>query len=142
VWSFEHSVQCPVRREFAWKFWTKVANWPVVDPAVETVTLDGDFAAGTTITTKPRDMEVVKGRLVEVQEGSRAVVEVVMPDAYAKFFWTFADSETGTRITQRVSIEGARGDEYQSFGEELEKGIPQGMQRLADAITEAAKSEG
>jgi len=29
VWAFEQSVDCRVSRDFAWRFWTKVSNWPV-----------------------------------------------------------------------------------------------------------------
>ena len=27
AWAFEHSVECPVTTEFAWRFWTDVNNW-------------------------------------------------------------------------------------------------------------------
>jgi hypothetical protein len=138
MWSFEHSIDCPVAREFAWEFWTNVANWPVVDPAVEAVTLDGEFVSGTLGTTKPRDMEPVNWRLADVEYGTSTIVEINVPGASAKFSWVFEDAENGTRITQRASIEGERADEYAAFGEELEKQMPPGMQRLADAIAVAA----
>jgi hypothetical protein len=44
---FEHSVECQVRRDFAWKFWTNVDNWAVVDPAVEWAKLEGLFISLT-----------------------------------------------------------------------------------------------
>ena len=46
VWSYEHSVECPVRAEFAWRFWTDVRNW-AMDADVESVKLDGPFASGS-----------------------------------------------------------------------------------------------
>jgi hypothetical protein len=142
MWTFEHSVACAADRGFAWKFWTNVENWPVVDPAVEAVSLDGAFAAGAIGTTKPLNMEPVNWKLVEVQDGESAVVEIAVPGASAKFHWTFADAEAGsTCITQRATIEGENADDYQEFGKGLEMGIPPGMQRLADAIAQAAKQE-
>jgi hypothetical protein len=142
MWTFEHTVECPVDKKIAWQFWTNVDNWAVVDPAVEAVTLHGAFAAGTTGTTKPRDMESVNWLLAEVQAGERAVIEIVAPGVSARFHMTFADTESGgTRITQRVSIERERADEYTAFGEELEMGIPHGMQRLAEAIEQAANEK-
>ena len=142
MWSFEHSVECAVDRTFAWQFWTNVKNWTVVDPAVEAVTLDGGFVAGTTGTTKPVNMEPVNWQLAEVQDGESALVEIPAPGATAKFQWTFADAGSGgTRITQQASIEGERADDYAEFGRGLEMGIPPGMQRLADAIEQAAKQE-
>jgi hypothetical protein len=40
VWAFEQSVDCRVSRDFAWRFWTKVSNWPVekVQDYIATVT--------------------------------------------------------------------------------------------------------
>jgi len=51
---FEHSIECQVGRDFAWKFWTNVDNWAAVDPAVEWAKLEGPFIAGTKGRTKPR----------------------------------------------------------------------------------------
>jgi hypothetical protein len=142
MWAFEHSVICAADREFAWKFWTNVENWPVVDPAVEAVTLDGAFAAGAIGTTKPVNMEPVNWKLAEVQDGESAIVEITVPGAFAKFHWTFANAESvSTRITQRATIEGENANDYLEFGKGLEMGIPPGMQRLADAIAEAAKQQ-
>src|ERR1051325_8517387 len=72
MWSFEHTVQTPVNREFAWQFWTDVANWAVVDASVESVQLNGPFAAGTSGTTKPRGLDLVEWYIREVQDGHRA----------------------------------------------------------------------
>jgi hypothetical protein len=142
MWTFEHSVECAAERKFAWQFWTNVDNWPVVDPSVEGVSLSGEFVAGTIGTTKPRDMESVNWKLVEVQDGEQAVIEVAVPGAGMRFHMTFADTESGgTRITQQVRIEGERADDYIAFGEELEKGIPLGMQRLREAIEQAANEK-
>jgi len=37
-WTFEHTIECSVSSDFAWKFWTKVENW-VVDADLESVEL-------------------------------------------------------------------------------------------------------
>jgi hypothetical protein len=142
MWSFEHSVECKADKTFAWQFWTNVANWPVVDPAVEAVTLDGAFVTGSQGTTRPVNMEPVNWRLAEVEDGESAVVEIAAPGAIAKFHWIFADAGGGTiRITQQASIEGEGADDYAEFGRGLEIGIPPGMQCLADAIAQAAKQQ-
>ena len=46
AWAFEHSIECPVTVEFAWRFRTDVSNW-VLDADVESVELDGPFQAGS-----------------------------------------------------------------------------------------------
>lgn len=143
MWKCEHSVECKVSRAFAWQFWTNVDNWAVVDPGVDSVKLDGAFAAGSQGTTKSGDQPPIIWQITEVEDGARALIEVAVPGAVAKFLWTFADADGGgTHMTQQASIEGEQADHYaQTFGKEIETGLPPGMRRLADAI-EAAGSNG
>ncbi len=84
MWKFEHSVECKVTRDFAWQIWTNVGNWPAVDPSVEAVKLDGPFAAGTKGTTKSRSLDSVNWQITEVQDRSRACIEIPAPGAILK----------------------------------------------------------
>lgn len=140
MWKFQHSVECPVSRDLAWQFWTNVENWPTVDGSVESVRLNGPFAAGSTGVTKSRDIDPVEWRLVEVNDGSSAVIEILVSGASLSFFWEFRDSASGhTEISQAVTIEGDRAAEYaREFGPAFERGIPQGMKKLGEAITRLA----
>jgi hypothetical protein len=141
MWKFEHSLECQVSRDFAWGFWTDVSNWVLVDPAIESVKLDGAFATGTKGTTKPRDLPPTEWELTEVEDRRRAVIEVVAPGAILKFIWMFEDiASGGTRITQQVTLDGERAEEYVGGVKELEQGTPAGMQRLADALVNSSKS--
>jgi uncharacterized protein YndB with AHSA1/START domain len=71
---------------------------------------------------------------------SSAVFIIPVPGAALQFAWRFEDSETGgTRMTQRATLEGDRAQDYiLTVARELEYGIPQGMQKLAQAIEQAA----
>jgi hypothetical protein len=136
MWKFEHSVDCAVPRDVAWRFWTDVSNWAAIDPAVESVELDGPFAAGTAGRTKPRDMDFIAWRLADVVDGRSALVEIPAPGAVLRCVWTFEDLPAGgTRMTQRASIEGERADEYAPFGKAMEIGIPAVMERMAEAMS-------
>ena len=90
--------------------------------------------------TKPRGGDLVEWRLVEIEDRTRAVIEIPVPGAVVKFLWRSEDSPArGTRITQQVWVEGERADDYVGqVAPEMEKGIPQGMQKLAKAIARAA----
>src|SRR4051812_30292729 len=114
TYTFTHSVECPVGREVAWGFWAEVENWAAVDPAVESVRLDGPFAAGTRGETRMSGGgPPVEWRFAEVSEERGAVVEVSLPGASVKFALTFEElGEGSTRITQRVTLEGERADDY------------------------------
>ncbi|MGH9834184.1 MAG: hypothetical protein ACREBD_29945 [Blastocatellia bacterium] len=141
VREFEHSVECQVSRDFAWRFWTNVANW-TFDTSVESVTLDGPFAAGAKGVTKPRGQEPVEWRLTEVQDRSGAVIEVALPGVTVRFRWRFEDAaDGGVRMTQRATLEGERAADYAEAMSQLEWGIPQGMQKMAEVITQAANEQ-
>src|SRR5262249_57494185 len=83
VREFEHSIECPVSRDFAWRFWTDVANW-THDVSVESVTLDGPFAAGARGVTYPRGGSPVEWRMVEAQDRCAALIESALPGATAQ----------------------------------------------------------
>jgi hypothetical protein len=66
-------------------------------------------------------------------------MEIAMPGATGRFRWTFDKAGTGTRIVQRVSIEGPHAQDFvHAMAPNLENGIPLGMERLCRKITEAA----
>jgi hypothetical protein len=52
--------------------------------------------------------------------------------------WRFEESEGGTRITQRVTLEGERADDYAEGVKMLEQYTPEGMRRLAEAMAKAS----
>lgn len=136
MWNFEHSVECKADRHFAWQFWTNVSNWAVVDSSVESAAFLSD-AQGS---TKPRGGEPIHWQLEDVQHGCGAVVMIHVPAAALRCAWTFQDSGVRrTRITQRATIVGDRAADYVlTVAPELENGITQGMQKLAQAIEQVA----
>jgi hypothetical protein len=139
AWTFEHSIDCGVTREFAWSFWTNVHNW-VLDADVESVEIDGPFAAGARGFTNTKSSGRVEWRILEAQAG-RAVIEFPLSEAVGRFVWTFEDIGERTRITQRCTIAGAQADTYaKAVGPSLEAGIPAGMRKLCGTMENAARA--
>jgi hypothetical protein len=140
MWSFEFTVQCAASRDFAWQFWTDVRNWPVVDPSVESASIDGPFRSGARGTTRPRGADLVHWQLADVREGHSAVVIITVPGAALRFSWKFEDSDAGgVRLTQQASLEGDRAQDYMAaIVPQMEKGMPAGMRKIAAAIEHAA----
>lgn len=139
---FEHAVTCSVHRDFAWGFWSNVDNWAVVDPAVEWVRLEGPFARGTKGRTKPVGMDANEWMLAEVDEGERAVIQIEVPGAVVSFEWVFTDTtDGGTKIVQKVRLEGDQAENYAEGMKGLEQGIPAGMEKLVQGIERAADEQ-
>jgi hypothetical protein len=133
AWTFEHSIDCAVTLAFAWSFWTNVGNW-VLDADVESVEIDGPFAAGALGFTNSKSSGRVEWRIVAVEAG-RAVIEFPLPGAVGRFVWTFEDSGGSTRITQRCTLDGEQADTYaRAAGPSLEAGIPAGMRKLCETM--------
>ena len=138
AWTFEHSVDCGASVEFAWRFWTNVSNW-TLDADIESVEIDGPFAAGTRGFTSSKSSGRVEWRIVEAQIG-RAVIEFPLDNAAGRFVWIFEDIDGRTRITQRGTLEGEQADAYaKAIGPSLEEGISAGMLKLCRSIENAAR---
>jgi hypothetical protein len=139
AWAFEHSVDVHATRAEAWRFWSDVANWALVDPAVEWARLDGPFEAGTRGQTKPVGAPATEWTLTTVEPASRAVIEIEAPGAVVRFTWTLRDaSGGGATLTQHVELEGEDASKYLDAIADLAHNIPLGMSKLAAAIDHAA----
>lgn len=133
AWTFEHSVHAHVAPEEAWAFWTDVSNW-TFDTSLESVTLDGPFAAGTRGVTRPRGGDAIAWLIREAGSG-HACIEIQLPGASVEFYWTFAAADGGTQITQRVNLWGPGADLYIDVAAtQLANGIPEGMRKLSEAM--------
>ena len=75
AWATEYSVECPVPREFAWQFWTDVNNWRL-DSDIESIELNGPFAAGSVGATVTRSTSRVEWRAVSVRSKTGALLEI------------------------------------------------------------------
>jgi uncharacterized protein YndB with AHSA1/START domain len=143
MWQFEYSAECEAPRDFAWRFWTHVDNWKL-DSDVDSVRLDGPFAAGSRGATKVRNGDSVDWYIVEVRAGSHAVIELPVTGAVLRMAWTFEDSAGGgTRITQQMRLAGEQAGAYEeTIGRQMEEGMPQGMRKLAAEIVKASSWHG
>ena len=138
AWAFEYSVDCGVSVEHAWRFWTDVRNW-ALDADVESIEIDGPFAAGARGVTNSKSSGRIEWRIAEARVG-RAVIEFPLDGAVGRFVWTFEDLDGRTRITQRCTLEGEKADGYaRAIGPNLEQGIPAGMRKLCAAMEDAAQ---
>jgi hypothetical protein len=139
IWSFEHSVDCPVPAEFAWIFWTDVRNW-ALDADVASIELDGPFAVGTNGVTHSISAGRIKWRITEVQPG-RAVLEFPGPGVLATFEWTFEPRGNDTHIIQRAWLTGDHAPAHVlNIAQSLEAGMPAGMRKLCYAMETALRA--
>ena len=139
VWEFQHSARCNATRQFAWKYWTNVANWN--DPPAK-FELDGQFAAGSRLTTTLLD-QTWHSVIREVDPGREATIEMELPGAVLSFHWRFADLANGqTQITQRLVLKGPDAKSFVAQASIFERSVPQGMEKLLASIERARTAMG
>lgn len=112
-----------------------MTNW-ALDSDVESVSLDGPFAAGSSGMTISRSVGRIPWQIKSVRDGKTAVIEIPFPGAVIEFQWNFESCANGTLVTQTVTLEGPQAT---AFSDVLKASIPAGMAKLAQAMVEAAE---
>jgi len=134
AWQFQHSVDCNAPRQFAWDYWTNVANWN--DPRAS-FHLDGPFDVGSHLTTSlPGQMlhSVIRNAVA----GREAIIEMQLADAILSFHLKFENlTEDTSRITQLIVLSGPNAAAFVAQAGILEQSTPEGMKKLVAAIGRA-----
>ena len=141
AWSIEHSVETTAPLEFAWLFMTNVKNWD--DPPAE-FRLHGPFVNGTTGTTEMPGQPPRQWRLRDVAPQSTYTLEILLERAAILCKWTFSGTAEGhTRLTQRITLEGASASLYKDdVARAFEASLAPGMTRIGKSIDNAYAREG
>jgi uncharacterized protein YndB with AHSA1/START domain len=136
-WELKHSVIANAPRQTVWEFVSQIDNLARVEgDAVESMTLDGPFQAGTRGTTKMRGQEPTHWRLAEVEPPERATYQMELREAVVRFAWTYEELTDGrTRMSQHIVLEGPGAEAYVPAMEQyFAPNVGQGMERLAEAV--------
>jgi len=105
AWQFQQTVACNATRQFAWSYWTDIANWN--DPPAS-FQLDGPFDIGSRLMTSLLG-QTLHSVIRHLKANREATIEMQLPDAILSFHWTFEDlHEDRTRITQRLELTGSK----------------------------------
>ena len=140
-WELKHSVIANANRQTVWEFISNIDNLARIEgDAVESMTLDGPYQAGSKGTTKMRGQEPIHWQLADVAPPRRSVTEMELTGAVVRFNWTYEELPDGrTRLSQHIVLEGPGAEAYVAFMEEHIAGnLPQGMQRLAEEVARYA----
>ncbi len=110
-YSFEHSVVGPASVEAVWALWSDVDRWVEWDEGLESVTLSGPFAAGSTGTMVVKGQGPISFELTSVEAGAGFVDETSVPGALLRFSHRVEQLSDGVRVTHSVVIEGPAASE-------------------------------
>ena len=139
AWEITHSVETIASPDFAWRYWTNVANWD--DPPAR-LELDAPFATGSRGVTYLPGQEPLRWLIREVIPPTAATIELNLDGATLSFEWRFVGLADGrTRLTQRIVLKGKKADMYLSqVKPAFSDNPPHAMNRLAKAMANADTS--
>jgi hypothetical protein len=136
-WEITHSVETNASPEFAWHYWTNIANWN--DPPE--FALDGPFAIGSRGATRFPGQQPLYWfiRSERLLRPNAAMIEMSLDGAGLSFEWRFVGLADGsTRLTQRIELKGEKPDTYLlQVKAAFTANIATGMNRLATAMANA-----
>jgi hypothetical protein len=136
-WELKHSVIAATDRRTVWEFISDIDNLARLEgDAVESMTLDGPYQAGSWGMTRMRGQEPIHWRLAEVDPPARSVTEIELSDAVLRFSWTYEElPEDRTLLSQHIVLEGPGAEAYVPLMKEHFAGnVSKGMQRLAEEL--------
>jgi Polyketide cyclase / dehydrase and lipid transport len=139
TWEFQYSIEADAHPEFAWEFWTNIANWRELEPGVE-FELDGPFAAGARGRTRMPGQEPRHWLIRAVDPGRSWIQEMSLPGALFIVSMHFEKVVKGrTRITQRLWLEGEGAEALLDDVRIFETTTPDGLKRIAAVIERARR---
>src|SRR5437870_5482996 len=110
MWTYQHSEEARVSAESIWRLWSQVERWQTWNADIETIAIDGPFAAGTRFTMTPVGDDPVELRLEEVVE-NRSFTDVAEFDGLViRTVHLMEPVGDRLRITYRMEISGPNAD--------------------------------
>ena len=134
----ERSVETKASPQTAWKLWSDTSTWPEWNPDVQSMTLNGPFAAGTTGTMKTKQGTRAI-QLTEVAPGQSFRLETtVIPLTRFAFVCKVSPGSAGkTTLSQSIQVGGPLGGLLGGMmGKQIADTFPallQGLARKAEA---------
>ncbi len=106
TWSGEYSIETSASAEAIWHLFRDVGTWASWNAGIESVALEGPFAAGTSFTMKAPGQDAMRSRLTEVRENECFVDETTIDALTIRVAHRIERKGEGARVTYAVSAEG------------------------------------
>ncbi len=107
MWEYEYAVESDASAESLWRCWSDVAGWPEWNAGIESISIDGPFAVGSSFTmTSPGDAPITM-RITEVVPGELFTNEAELADVVVRTAHRLEALGDGhTRVVYRTEITG------------------------------------
>lgn len=138
MWSCEHAAEADVSPEAIWQIWADVGNWGEWNSDIESIEIDGPFAAGSIISMTPRGGDPVLLRIATARPAELFVDEADLGGAVVTTTHQVERlGEDRVRVVYRTAITGPAAED---LGPEIGPAITDDFpQTIAALIARAGK---
>lgn len=135
MWTIEHTHATTASAADLWRLWSDVATWPDWNGDVTTATIDGPFAAGSTIAMTLGSGDVIPLTLTAVEPGTAFVDEATLDGVTVRTEHSVqVAGQPGCRLVCAVTVTGEVPDEVLAeVGTGVAADIPSNLAALAAA---------
>lgn len=131
AWQTQFSIETAASPQAVWALFCDVKGWPSWNAGIETIALEGPFAAGTSFVMKPPGQDAFRSVLTEVHENQGFIDETYVGDLVVTVAHRIEPlSGSRTRITYSVD---ARGSGAAEIGPMISADFPDVLAALAAA---------
>ena len=134
MWTYIHEKECNIDIDRLWDLYSNVENWKLWDEEVESISIEGDFAAGTKGVMTMEGQDPMNFTLTAVEEKKCFIDETVIePLNVSIIVGHFIEKKTTDRFFLRhsVIIKGENADMVaEQIGESFTVDIPASMEKL------------
>jgi hypothetical protein len=111
MWSCEHAAEADVSAPAIWRIWADVENWGEWNADIESIGIEGPFAAGSTITMTPRGSDPVLLRIATAEPDEEFVDVADLGGALVTTAHRIEPLDGGrVRVVYRTEITGPAAD--------------------------------
>jgi hypothetical protein len=134
MWSVEHSIDTSAGPAEIWRLWADVRGWPAWNGDIESIKLEGPFAAGSRILMTPIGDETVELRIAEAVEPELFVDEAELGEIVVRTIHRVRRVDGGrARVTYRMEITGPDADTIgPQLGPEISGDFPETLAALVE----------
>jgi uncharacterized protein YndB with AHSA1/START domain len=130
MWEVEHATQTSASREQVWRAWADVEQWPTWNGDIKEISLDGDFAPGSTIRMVLNSGDQVDLRIVEAAEPDHFVDEAIVEGATVRTTHRVEDGGERRRVSYKTEINAADVAFAAALGEAITGDFPETLREL------------
>ena len=134
MWTYIHEKECNIDIDKLWDLYSNVENWKLWDEEVESISINGNFTAGTKGVMTMEEQEPMNFTLTTVEEKKCFIDEtVIKPLNVSIIVGHFIEQKTNDRFFLRhsVIIKGENADMVaEQIGESFTIDIPDSMEKL------------